>query len=437
MSQLIFQRGLVLTVLLLLQQITSIHAEVLFRMHGSNTVGAALAPALVKAFLRDELAAINVRYKPSRKDQEGSVVGELPGGKHVTIEIQAHGSSTGFRSMQAGLADIAMSSRPIKDKEFQSLRNEGKLESQGSEHVIGLDGIAVIVASVNTVKKLSIAQLASIYSGQIRNWSSVGGRPAPIRVYARDNNSGTYDTFRSLVLGKKYKLIDNAIRFESNANLSDEVSNNPGAIGFVGLPYVRESRALIISAGEGARAPTEFNVATEDYALSRRLFMYASTTDSQPEINKFMDYIATKRGQDIVKEIGFISQNLEAMDIEASEHYPKEYRNFVKKARRLSVNFRFRKTSLEPDSRAIKDLARVANYIKKHKVKKVMLFGFSEDAHIPIYNIALSESRADFIESALHKLGVIVHHIRGYGAVDSVAENSAKNKNRRVEIWVR
>ncbi len=156
-----------------------------------------------------------------------------------------------------------------------------------------------------------------------------------------------------------------------------------------------------------------------------------------PKIEIFLKYIASKEGQDVVRKVGFISQNLQALDIRASNRYPKEYRQFVKRARRLSVNFRFHKTTLQPDSRATKDLERVASYIKKNNIKKVMLFGFSEDARIPIYNISLSESRADFIEYELHKLGVVVNHIRGYGAIDSVAENTAKSRNRRVEVWVR
>ncbi len=437
MSKSIFPHGVSLVLLILFQLVSLAHAELLFRMHGSNTVGASLAPALAEAFLRDELGARRVTFQPASQPQEGAVIAELVGGKQVQIEIQAHGSSTGFRSMKAGQADIAMSSRPIKEKEFKALLADGKLDKEEAEHVIGLDGIAVIVAPGNPVKKLGIDQLAAIYSGKIRNWKAVGGKPGAIHVYARDDNSGTYDTFKSLVLGKKHKLIANARRYESNARLSDEVAADPHAIGFVGLPYVRQSHALIISAGEGARAPSEFNVATEDYALSRRLFMYASITDNLPEIKKFLDYIDSRKGQEVVRKVGFISQNLQALDVRVTKNYPQEYRQFVKQARRLSVNFRFRKTTLEPDSRAVRDLDRVAQYIRKHDIKEVMLFGFSEDARIPIYNISLSESRADLIERELHKRGVVVNHIRGYGAVDSVAGNEDKSKNRRVEVWVR
>ncbi len=437
MSQSRFPGWLTLVLLFFLQLASMAQAEVLFRLHGSNTVGASLAPALVEAFLRDELGASRVQFRPAGKPQEGSVIAELAGGKQVKIEIQAHGSSTGFRSMKAGQADIAMSSRPIKEKEFNALLADGKLDTEEAEHVIGLDGIAVIVAASNPVKKLSIDQLAAIYSGRIRNWKAVGGKPGPIHVYARDDNSGTYDTFKSLVLGKQRRLITNARRYESNAKLSDGVATDPQAIGFVGLPYVRKSRALVISAGEGARAPSEFNVATEDYALSRRLFMYASISDNLPEMKKFLDYIGSKKGQEVVRKVGFISQNLQALDVRVTNNYPQEYRQFVRHARRLSVNFRFRKTTLEPDSRAVRDLERVAEYIRTHNIKEVMLFGFSEDARIPIYNISLSESRADLIERELHKRGVVVNHIRGYGAVDSVASNEAKSRNRRVEVWVR
>jgi outer membrane protein OmpA-like peptidoglycan-associated protein len=66
-----------------------------------------------------------------------------------------------------------------------------------------------------------------------------------------------------------------------------------------------------------------------------------------------------------------------------------------------------------------------------------MLFGFSEDAKVPMFNISLSETRADYIESILKKEGIVVHHIRGYGYVNPVTNGESIHKNRRVEIWVK
>jgi phosphate transport system substrate-binding protein len=285
---------------------------------------------------------------------------------------------------------------------------------------------------------LSISQLRDIFSGKTIRWQQLGVMGGKIHVYARDNDSGTYDTFKSLVLAKKAKLSNSAKRYESNAQLSDDVSGDPDGIGFVGLPYIRESRAVAIKIGSSkARMPTYFNVATEDYALSRRLYMYLSEHSTNNYARQFIQMVGSRGGQKIVEKIGFISQNIRALDYKVSELYPIEYQALNKSALRLSLNFRFQNDSLDMDSRAERDLMRLVAYLQKNKkIKKLMLFGFSEDKAIPIHNIALSEARADKIAYELKKKKVYVHVSRGYGAYDNVASNTEISKNRRVEVWI-
>lgn len=414
-----------------------VHSEVLFRLHGSNTVGAELGPALAKEYLTKNLKAKDVKWVASGRPQEGKVVGQTARGS-VSIEIWAHGSSTAFRDLKAAKADVGMASRQIKSKEVKSLQELGIDRTSGSEHVVGLDGIAVVVPKTNKIESLSISQLRDIFSGKISFWQQLGIAGGKIHVYARDNDSGTYDTFKSLVLAKKAKLTSNAKRYESNANLSDDVSRDPNGIGFVGLPYIRESRAVAIKIGTSkARMPTHFNVATEDYALSRRLYMYLSEHSTNKHAQQFIQMVGTRVGQKTVEKIGFISQNIRALDYKVSSIYPIEYQALNKSAQRLSLNFRFQYDSLDMDSRAERDLMRLVAFLQKNKeIKKLMLFGFSEDKSIPIHNIALSEARADRIAYELKKKKVYVHVSRGYGAYDNVASNSEISKNRRVEVWV-
>jgi len=129
-----------------------------------------------------------------------------------------------------------MASLPIKPTEIRSLHQIGVNDLSDSEQVIGLDGIAVLESKNNKIDELSIQQLKDIFSGKITSWRQLGVVGNKINVYARDNDSGTYDTFRSLVLGKKVKLVASAKRYESNASLSDDVSRDKNGIGFVGLP---------------------------------------------------------------------------------------------------------------------------------------------------------------------------------------------------------
>jgi phosphate transport system substrate-binding protein len=165
------------------------------------------------------------------------------------------------------------------------------------------------VNRANPVASLTIQQIAALFSGGDTSWSAVGGSGASVKIYARDEKSGTYDTFKSLVLGK-LALTSNAQRFEDSRALSEAVSNARDGIGFVGLPYIGSAKAIAVSE-PGARAllPNKFTVATEDYLLSRRLYLY-SPSSLKPLARKFLDFAVSKAGQDIVAENGFVEQNV-------------------------------------------------------------------------------------------------------------------------------
>ena len=425
---------------------TNTYARQLFSIHGSNTIGSQLAPALVKAYLKHEYNATNVRYV-ERQKEEGVVVGyHGTNGQKLEVEIFAHGSSTGFKSLKNGVAQIAMSSRLIKAKEVSKLSFLGDLKSFKSENVVGLDGIAVIVHQSNPLSEISRKDLTDIFSGKYTHWQQLGGAfksskfiNKRINVYTRDNKSGTFDTFKKLVLVNKTKLVKHAKRFESNALLSDEVSQDSYAIGFVGLPYIRQSKGLSISEGTGKpRLPNALTVATEDYALSRRLYMYIAEQEDNADVMDFINFVQNEAGQKIVDNIGFVSQNVYATEINVPAFYPDEYKQLTAGAERLSVNIHFNEDTLTPDNRAKRDLKRITDFIKSRKsVKDIMLFGFSEDNDFTMFNISLSESRADYVQLLLKKEGLMATKMRGYGAVNPVAMNSVIEKNRRVEVWIR
>lgn len=136
-------------------------------------------------------------------------------------------------------------------------------------------------------------------------------------LFARDENSGTWDTFESLVLKANGPgLSSSADRYESSQELSDRVSATPGAIGFIGLPYVRQSKLLAVTEGRGALPvyPTSFTVSTEDYPLARRLFLYLPATSANRHARAFVDFAIARSGQQVVRDVGLVSQN-EAGDI--------------------------------------------------------------------------------------------------------------------------
>ena len=173
--------------------------HLLARVHGSNTIGAELGPALAEAFLQKETGATAVRKHLA--EDEMRVESRTNDGEIEAIEIHAHGSSTAFHDLANGACDVGMSSRRIRPDEITALAPLGPMASAASEHVIALDGIAVLVNPANPVDRLTKQQLAKIYDGDTTRWADVGGGGGTIALYARDDRSGTYDTFKSLVLG--------------------------------------------------------------------------------------------------------------------------------------------------------------------------------------------------------------------------------------------
>lgn len=412
----------------------------LFTVKGSNTVGAELLPRLAEDFMRAN-GLINIERKQSGVVNEFQVLGyrpESPYANPFSIHIAAHGSTTSFEGLNDGSADVGMSSRPIKATEVEMLASQGDMLSFAAEKVIAIDGLAIIVHPKNPIISLSTDLVAQIFSGKITNWKAVGGSDRPITLYARDENSGTWDTFKNLVLAKQVELSPSAERFESNSVLSSRVATDPSAIGFVGLAAVDQARALAINEiGIEPLLPTPATVATEDYVLSRRLFLYLSPNNDNPIIRRFIEFAQSTSGQTRVEQVGYISQKpiLVAPDVEGITDT--DYLLLAKTAQRLSVNIRFKAGSAELDNKAKQDILRLAKLMNEveYQDKKLLLVGFGDAKQTSSRALVLSKLRATRVKSALYELSVASAPVRGYGDIMPVADND-KVRNQRVEIWL-
>lgn len=413
---------------------------VALRLHGSNTIGGKLAPALAEAFLRKEGAA-NVRTTNGDKPDEAKVSGLLPGNSSPTIiEISSHGSATAFADLIGKAADVGLSSRRIEPAETQKLAPLGDMTSPSSEHILGLDGIAVIVNRNNTIDALTREQVAKIFSGEITNWSQVQGPNAPIKVYARDDKSGTFDSFKSLVL-EKSNLISNAVRFEDSVALSDAVAGDSNGIGFIGLPYIRDAKAIAISEGNAPPLmPNALTVSTEDYILSRRLYLYTPAHSTNIWVGKFLEFALSNAGQQIVGENGFVAQTVKSESTAVAANAPGEYKRLTNGAERVSLDFRFRRGGKDLDNKARLDLDRVVSFVAdlKFSGQNILLFGFADDG---LGNdLEISRERAQLVAEQFKRRGIDPAVVTGFGSlipVASSATDEGKEKNRRVELWLK
>ena len=239
---------------------------------GSDTLGAKLVPQLQEAFKA-----------------------EHPG---ASFEIAAEGSTTGIAALIDGTANIGMSSRRTKPAEVSAAGAKGmKL----TPTIVAYDGIAIVVNAGNPVKGLTKQQVEKIFTGDITDWSAVGGTAGKISIYTRNTSSGTYSDFKELAM-KKRDYAGASQKMAGNEQIAAEVGKNAGGIGYVGLAYIKASglKALPV---EGV-APSEATVRGKTYPYSRPTFYY---TNGEPsgEAKDFVDFTLSPKGQAIVSQVGF------------------------------------------------------------------------------------------------------------------------------------
>ena len=220
----------------------------------------------------------------------------------AVVQVTGGGSGTGIAALINGTTDLAMASRPMKDDEKAQAK-----QARGADVVeqpIALDALGVFVHASNPVQQLTIAQVRDIFQGKITNWSGVGGKSARIVLYGRESSSGTYDYFREHVLAKG-DFAPAVQTLQGTAAIINAVGHDPNGIGYGGIAYAKEVRALSIGdEGKPAVAPTEATVADNSYPLSRKLFV--DHMQNAPErVMKFVQWSLTPEAQALVTKVGY------------------------------------------------------------------------------------------------------------------------------------
>lgn len=432
-----------------------------FGIHGSNTIGEALTPAIIEAYAASKQLRVEKRLGASA-EEVGMELFEGDGRKFAAIDLRSHGSGTSVPGLASGAAEIGASSRPIKPEELKGLTDAGYA---AQPHVLALDGLLVVVAPSNPVGELPLEQVAKIFAGQITDWAQLGRAPGPIKVYARDNKSGTFDTFDTLVLKPyKVKIAETASRFESSVELSDSVARDPDGIGFIGFAYLRNTKALAIKSACGMTSPaSEFAVKTEEYPLARRLYYYTTDKMKSPAAKSLLQFALSDAAQQAVVDAGFINQSIDYLPFGAQAERvalaltakPEDFDMVLMKdlvtllqgARRMSVTYRFEKNSGELELKAKQDLPRLARYLQTDEMrgKQIILIGFTDSSGPLLTNTTVSLARATAVRDALvAAAGSTIDPskivVKAYGEmmpVDCNITEDGRSKNRRVEIWVK
>jgi len=227
----------------------------------------------------------------------------------VSVSVTGGGSGTGIAAMINGTVDVANASRAMKPEEIAAAQANGITPV---EFVVARDAIAIVVHPSNPVDGLTLRQISDIYTGEITNWSQVGGEDRPIVLLSRESNSGTYVYFLENVIRLGDKESDllfspDTLLMPSSEGISAEVRQNPNSIGYDGLGYVTPDQKMLIVARDAGGTyvlPAVETVNDGSYPISRPLYMY---TAGEPagEVKEYLDWILSA-GQVLVLELGFV-----------------------------------------------------------------------------------------------------------------------------------
>lgn len=240
---------------------------------GSDTLGAKLVPQLAEQF----------------KTQN----------PEATFDIAAEGSTTGFAALIDSTAQIGMASRPAKPEEIATAKAKGVTLK---ETIVAYDGVAVIVNAANPIKNLTKKQVEQIFTGEVSDWSAVGGSGGPISIYTRNTSSGTYSEFKELAM-KKRDYAASAQKMAGNEQIAAEAGKNPNGIGYVGLAYIKAKGIKVVSID--GTMPSVESVQKKNYPYARPTFFY---TNGEPAglVKAFIDFTLGPAGQKIVGDVGFV-----------------------------------------------------------------------------------------------------------------------------------
>jgi len=251
---------------------TTLQAERLV-IKGSDTLGAKLVPQLAEQFKADHPDA--------------------------TFDIAAEGSTTGIAALIDSTAQIGMSSREAKPAEIAAGKAKGVTLK---ETIVAYDGLGVVVNSANPIANLTKKQVEQIFTGDVTDWSAVGGKSGTISIYTRNTSSGTYSDWKELAMRKR-DYAATSQKMAGHEQIAAEVGKNVNGIGYVGLAYMKAGGIKVITI-DGV-APSSEAVRNQTWPYARPTYYY---TNGEPQglAKQFIDFTIGPAGQKIAAAVGFV-----------------------------------------------------------------------------------------------------------------------------------
>lgn len=433
---------------------------------GAHSMGEVLFPALVEGFSlrqgyalkREELLGIGTLYTlydgASRQEQA-----------RITIKLTT--SAEGFADLLGQQADMVLSMRQASTRERTMAREAGlgDLRIARQSRVIALDALVPVVSPGNPVKKMSITQLAGIYSGQITNWRDLGGEDAPITPYLMDIDEGFGPAFMQDVIAANGVTLSDRVRIQPSPKaLADAIARDPFGIAVTSFMQPGNGEIVQLSGrcGFEVRASAR-SIKSEDYPLTMPLYLYLPERRLPLLAQEFLTYLRTDSAQFVTRRAGFVDQALSRIPIHkqgdrlanaisaaGAEVKLSELKRLIDRLDgkdRLSISFRFEGGSTLLDAPSKSNVALLAKALEGGRFdgKQLVFIGFSDGQGSAEQNLILARKRAgavrDLVLSQLEAFDLdrLELQVEAFGeALPMACDDSAwgRSVNRRVEIWV-
>ncbi|MDR9484752.1 MAG: phosphate ABC transporter substrate-binding/OmpA family protein [Sediminimonas sp.] len=437
---------------------------------GAPTMGRLLLPALVQGFARRAGYAL---------DQDGSqqdsvtyhLSDQQTGRKAARFKIRLSSSDEGFADLLVNQADIVMSRREVRDQEAARARATGlgDLQATGQSIVIALDALVPVVAEDNPLGAISVPDLARVFSGEIDNWSALGGPDAPITPHVGNSDAGASQAVVDLLLSPvRADLAPAAVTHASTQAVIEAIASDPFGIGLVSRATNGANggtRQLDLSGSCGfVLKATRRSVKSEDYPLTAPMFLYRPMRRLPQVGREFMDYIQGPAAQLVIRRTGLIDLAAEEVGIEmqgirlanaiaqAGEEIGLETLQdmiaTLSPLKRLTTTFRYNAGSTRMDAQSRTNLSQLAKALEvgAYDGRHITLVGFTDGQGAPDVNRAMALRRAKRARQAIWDQAMTANpdrvtiDVQSFGeAMPMACDDSAWGRriNRRVEVWVR
>ncbi|WP_245749331.1 substrate-binding domain-containing protein [Jannaschia pohangensis] len=419
-------------------------------------------------FMMDDFARSKGLVAVSVPDSEGGLDRiEILAEEGSALDVMPYGPADGFAALIEGRVDLALTSNAVPAAMADGYAASGKtdLRDPRRERVIALDAIVPVVHPSNTIRSLTIEEIALIAAGRIANWAELGGDDAPIRMILPAEGSALDITLSELVLEpNRIRLRRSAERSADGQAALAAVKEDPNAITITGMSETAGTNAVPIRQVCGPLAhATDFTVKAEEYPLSHRILGYTGADAYQGNEGEFLSYMVSPEAQGLITKAGLVDQTIVAKPVgEQGTRMTsailtagngtglglvQDFTRDLATADRLSTTFRFTSGSVRLDTKSLDDVERMVDFLisPEARLREILIIGFTDDVGRFDLNTRLALQRATNVRDALlsatggDTLAGRVQ-VSSYGPLAPVGCNETaegRDSNRRVEIWLR